>query len=400
MRAKEADGQGPWFNAVWGRHLVYNACWEDPRLDRAALDLSPDESVLVITSAGCNALDYVLLGPREVLAVDLNPRQNALLELKRAAIRELEFDDFFSMFGRGRLDGFGGIYSGRLRGHLSPDARRYWDRHIHVFSGRGARPSFYFNGTTGLVAWTLNVYIDRVVCLRRHVDRLLDAASLDEQRDVYEAHVRARLWRPILRGAIASPWVLALLGVPGEQRHAVERDHGGGITAFVENAIEYVFTRLPLADNYFWRVYLKGAYTEACCPEYLKRENFERLKGGLVDRIAIHTASVAGFLRRHGRPVSRFVLLDHMDWLARSRRDLLTEEWQAIVERAAPGARVLWRSGASSSDAIDALVVGTRFGRRRVGDLLRYQRELAARLHALDRVHTYGSFHIADLSLA
>ena len=48
------------FQMVHMRNLVYNTCWEDPRLDRVALELGPDENVLVITSAGCNALDYAL----------------------------------------------------------------------------------------------------------------------------------------------------------------------------------------------------------------------------------------------------------------------------------------------------------------------------------------------------
>ncbi len=33
----------------------------------------------------------------------MNPRQNALLDLKLAGIRHLEFEDFFAMFGEGRL---------------------------------------------------------------------------------------------------------------------------------------------------------------------------------------------------------------------------------------------------------------------------------------------------------
>src|ERR1700732_4808012 len=54
---------GAWFRFVHLRSLVYNACEEDPRLDREALDLGPFDRVLVITSAGCNALDYALEGP-------------------------------------------------------------------------------------------------------------------------------------------------------------------------------------------------------------------------------------------------------------------------------------------------------------------------------------------------
>ena len=37
--------------------------------------------------------------------------------------------------------------------------------------------------------------------------------------------------------------------------------------------------------------------------------------------------------------------------------------------------------------------------RYRLGDLLNYRRDLAEELHALDRVHTYGSFHIADVAV-
>jgi hypothetical protein len=72
-----------------GKNLVYNTCWEDPALDRTALQLTENDTVLVITSAGCNALDYVLAGAGRIHAVDMNFRQNALLELKKAAIKQL-----------------------------------------------------------------------------------------------------------------------------------------------------------------------------------------------------------------------------------------------------------------------------------------------------------------------
>ena len=45
------------FQYVHRNYLVYGACWEDPRVDRAALQISPGDRLLVITSAGCNVLD-------------------------------------------------------------------------------------------------------------------------------------------------------------------------------------------------------------------------------------------------------------------------------------------------------------------------------------------------------
>ncbi len=83
------------FHHVHGGQLIYNACWEDPRIDRELLALQPDSRVVMITSAGCNALDYLLDGPAEIHAIDVNPRQNAVLELKLALITRGDFGDLF-----------------------------------------------------------------------------------------------------------------------------------------------------------------------------------------------------------------------------------------------------------------------------------------------------------------
>ena len=149
------------FNAVHRNNLVYNTCWEDPRLDREALLLSSDDDVLVITSAGCNALDYALCEPNHVYAVDMNPRQNALLELKKAAIKCLPFDEFFKMFGEGRLPGIKESYRQTLRNELSEWSQSFWDRKIKWFDNR--RRTFYFRGTSGTFARMMKVYTDKVL---------------------------------------------------------------------------------------------------------------------------------------------------------------------------------------------------------------------------------------------
>ena len=326
------------FDLVRRHNLVYNTCWEDPRLDRVALDLGPDDTVLVVRSAGCNVLDYALTAPRHVYAVDLNPRQNALLELKLAGIRRLDYKRFFALFGRGHL----------------PDARA-------------------------------------------HIEALLDAPTLERQREIYEQRVRGRFWSPPVRFALDRNATLSMLGVPQAQRRQVESGYDGGIVAFAQECVDAVFGRLPLADNYFWRVYLLGRYTPDCCPEYLKPANFARLKEGLADRVSVHTNSVQHFLEAHDASISRYVLLDHMDWLSDRYFPALVAEWQAIVDRAAPAARAIWRSGGLRTDYIDHVTL--RYGGRvrPLPDMLAYHRELAAELHERDRVHTYGSFHIADL---
>lgn len=391
---------GKCFNLVHGKNLVYNTCWEDPRLDRVALDLGPDDVVMVITSAGCNALDYALMGPKHIHAVDMNPRQNALLELKLAGIKRLDFEHFFSLFGRGRLRDYQTTYFSALRPELSPMARAYWDKYIGFFSGAGWWKSFYFRGTSGTVARLVNFYIDRVAKVRSGVDQILNAQSVEEQKDIYDKWLGEAFWNGFVRWIVGRDTTLSLLGVPRPQRQHLERNYQGGIVQFVEDCIEAVFTRLPLRDNYFWRVYLTGEYSRDCCPEYLKADNFEKLKAGLADRITTHTSSILDFLNQHDGNVSRYVLLDHMDWLSSMRFPILELEWQSIVDRAAPDARILWRSGGLQTEYVDRVRIAVNGRQRHVGEVLRYDRELAAQLHPKDRVHTYGSFHIADLTCA
>lgn len=378
------------------RNLVYNTCWEDPRLDRVALELSPDDNVLVITSAGCNALDYALTGPQHVYAVDMNPRQNALLDLKIAGIKHLDYETFFDMFGKGRLHRAKRTYREQLRQHLPRRSRKYWDKKIKFFKSR--RRPFYYRGTSGTFARLINLYIDRVVKLRPWVNELLNAKSVDEQREIYDTHIRTRLWTRSLRFAMSRDMTMALLGVPRSQRDHIENSFETKIIGFIDSCLETVFAELPLVDNYFWRVYLTSRYTRECCPEYLKEDNFHRLKEGLVDRVSTHTNSVQGFLESHDGNVSKFVLLDHMDWLCDKHFPILEAEWQAIVRCAAPHARIIWRSGGLHTEFVDRVQVMIDGQSRALGELLTYHRELAEELHERDRVHTYGSFHIADLA--
>ena len=385
------------FSVVHGNNLVYNICWEDPRLDRVALEFKPDDEVLVITSAGCNALDYALCTPNHVYAVDMNPRQNALLELKQAAIRELDYPQFFRMFGHGKLEGVATVYERQLRQHLSNWSQRFWDKRIKWFDH--PKLSFYFRGTSGSFARLINNYVDHVAKVRPAVNELLNAETLEQQTEIYKQQIYPKFWSRPLKFFINRDMTMAMLGVPKAQRRQLETQYQGQIAKFIHDSLEAVLTKVPIHDNYFWRVYLTGRYTAECCPEYVKEANFAALKNGLVDRVSTHTDSVQGFLEKHPGKISKFILLDHMDWLSDNMFPLLESEWQAIVNSAAPGTRMIWRSGGLATDFIERVEVEIGGRPYKAPQLLTYHRELAAQLHPQDRVHTYGSFYIADLRL-
>jgi S-adenosylmethionine-diacylglycerol 3-amino-3-carboxypropyl transferase len=375
------------FDHVYRNHLIYNQCWEDPAVDRQALQLSPSDRVLVITSAGCNALDYALLGAK-VLAVDANPRQNYLLELKLAGIRSLDYESFFTLFGLGGGKEFAGLYR-IMRPELSGRAQVFWDREIRLFDPErvGGR-SFYYTGTSGLVALLVKGYIDHVVRARKAVDRIMSASSLAEQLERYRSELREPLLRKSLLEFVGSRGVLSLLGVPAPQRQMVH-ELSGGFVGFMRDCMDHVMSVALLRDNYFWSVYATGRYSRESCPEYLKTQNFAALKAGLVENVRTVTGTVTECLRSEHERLTAFVLLDHMDWLV-GAPNLLEEEWREILAAAAPGARAIFRSGGPDASFLPP----------RVSERLRFDTERAATLHRQDRVGTYTSFHIAQLDAA
>ena len=382
------------FNAIYSRALVYNTCWEDPAVDRQALALGGSDTLLAITSAGCNVLDYALLGPRRIHAVDANPRQNALLELKLAGIRRLEFDDFFALFGEGFHPGVRDLYRDRLRADLSLFAQTWWDRRLGWFERPAA--SFYFHGLSGLVARAFRTYFRLRPRLGDAVHEFLDAGSVQAQCEIYESRIAPQLWTREVNWALSQQLTMSLLGVPYPQRKLVEKQHSHGIPGFIRESVEYVSRCLPIAENYFWRVYVAGRYSRACCPEYLKPAQFAALKGGLADRIELRTCTITEFLQGHEGAISRFVLLDHMDWMSSYYPEALAEEWEAIFAKAAPDARILLRSAHARPPYLDRLRVGP--ARRVLAERLQFRHDLAQALQRQDRVHTYPGFVIADVA--
>jgi len=371
------------FTRVHTSRLIYNTCWEDPRLDREMLDFQPDSRVVMITSAGCNALDYLLDDPAEIHAVDMNPRQNALLELKMAVIQHGDYDELFNMFGNGLRPGFQ-HFMGQL--DLPAYAQWFWTEKKHYFEQTPLNPSFYYRGTAGQVAWlVLQGLVKSNSRVREFVDRLLEARSLEEQRALYE-NVKPALWNAFNGWLMKQPLIMAMLGVPRPQIRLIENQFPGGIIGYIQRKVEDVLTLLPMQDNYFWRVYATGRYTAECCPNYLRRENQAALRER-TKRVKTHSTTVAKFLEENPGEYSHYVLLDHQDWLASHNVPGLEEEWDLILENSRPGTKILMRSAGTSIDFIPSAA------RKR----LRLFPEVAERMHRLDRVGTYGSTLLAEV---
>ena len=154
--------------ALIGTKIIYNVAWEDCRVDREVLDIREEnkDTILMITTGGCNVLDMLLERPAKIVAVDMNPRQNALLSLKIAAIKHLPHDIFFELFAKGNEKLFSEVFDKTLRHKLSDWDAAYWSEN------RGFFKNIMWSGMSGVAARTmLNL------CRWLGLARLIDGAA-------------------------------------------------------------------------------------------------------------------------------------------------------------------------------------------------------------------------------
>lgn len=370
------------FEKIHNNNLIYNTCWEDPRCDRNLLNLNQNSSVVMITSAGCNALDYLLDQPSSINCVDLNYRQNALMELKKAFFKRSNHNFLFNFFGKGHYNEAYYYYLLNLRDALPQYAKKFWDDKIDkYFKSKPLRQSFYFHGTTGTFAWMFNAYLRLNKSLQDDIYQLLGANDLDTQKYWYDK-IENSLINDFVKWIMKQSFTLSLLGIPRTQSDLITKDYEGGIEAFITNALRHIFTKIPVNENYFWRLYIQGNYTVSCCPNYLKEKNFENIKKQ-IDKIQTHTCSISEFLINNPGKYSHFVLLDHQDWLAKNNQDALIEEWKLILKNSIPGTKILMRSGHNSIEYFPKFI----------SDYIDFNNKNTKAQHHLDRVGTYGSVY-------
>ena len=370
------------FKQVHSKNLVYNTCWEDPRCDRKLLQFDEQSEIVMITSAGCNALDYLMDAPRRINCIDMNPRQNALLELKLAAFKSGSFEELFALFGKGKHEDANAVYQDKLRIHLPDFAREYWDKNMNFFNGKGLRKSFYHYGSSGTFAWLANKYLKTRRNLYRQIQAMFEAISLEKQSDIY-MEIEGRLLNPIIGWVVNRHLTMSLVGVPRAQQELFVNDYDKGALGYIKECLRKVFMQLPLHDNYFWRLYLYGEYTEDCCPTYLEEGNFDTI-ANQVEKVHTNTTTISQFLKDNPGEYSHFILLDHQDWLAEHDVEALEEEWRLILENSKPGTKILLRSAATTVDFFPDFVL----------DRLEFEQELTAQTHQEDRVGTYASVYM------
>jgi S-adenosylmethionine-diacylglycerol 3-amino-3-carboxypropyl transferase len=334
-----------WIFGCMFRGLIYNQVWEDPLVDLAALSLNADHRIVMIGSAGCNALAYLSADVKRIDAVDINAAHRALFSLKRTALERLPHRDaMFRMFGAGQGLENVQAYDTLLAPHLPQPARAYWsgrgmtgDRRIGMF-----RTGFYHHGLLHRFIGLTHRLAKMSGC---NPKLLVQAVSLEDQALLFTSEVAPVFSTRFARAVARSHLSLFALGIPPAQYERLDEGADNNLSALLIKRIEHLACNFPITENPFaWQVFARryGSIDSKAIPLYLEAPVYDAIQPR-AGRVNLHATLVTDYLKAQSSgSVHRFVLLDSQDWM--SPQDVAAL-WSEIERTAHPeDARVLFRT--------------------------------------------------------
>ena len=260
----------------------------------------------------------------EIIALDVNPSQNALLLLKMAAIEVLEHSDFLAFIGithsRNRME----VYR-KFRHRLSPEMQVYWDQKQRLI----ASGVWYAGKWEKLLLWNARFL---KLFRGRSIDALLNANTLDEQASIWaqkfnDSHLQTAIemigrkwvWRWVMREPAGE-------FLPGPKAVGLRLSQD-----FERSSTSFLFR-----DSDFATLIFRGRIdANQALPTHLRPENYNKVhehlskirvvEGGLTDLGTLGIKEVDGF--------------SLSDFGSYTGPDVYAACWNGIVASAAPDAK-------------------------------------------------------------
>ncbi len=355
--------------------ILYAQCWEDADILLEGLDVQAGDVCLSVTAAGDNTLALLTRDPRRVLAVDLNPSQLACLEIRVAALRTLDHDEFLELMGSRQSDRRRELYQKCRSNVRSRSARDMWDRLVPKVEQFGVGGVGKFERYWRIFRRWVLPWIHR----QSVVTKLLAAKSKKDRRAFYDDCWNNRRWRTLVR-AFGSRRVLSWIG----REPAFFAYADGSPAEHVLRRTAYALTELSPADNPFLQWILKSRHG-AALPLAYRPEHYDTIRNNLdrlqwkqcsVEQMAVHCAT-------RGEFIDRFNLSDIFEYMSvdNQRAALLS-----MVQASRRGSRmVFWN------------MMVPRPVPRELADRLISLEALANELHARDKAFFYSCLHVAEV---
>jgi len=267
--------------------IRYANCWEDADVLLRGLNPEPGKRFLSIASAGDNSFSLLTANPELVVAVDVNPIQLYVVELKREAIRRFDYKEVLSFLGfessETRLEQYD-----LLAPYLSEKVREYWDHH-QDFIAEGLIHKGKFEGYFRLFAGKVLPWIHK----RKTTDALLSPKSAEEQRAFHDKHWDTWRWRFFFKIFFSK----TIMGRYGRDPQFL-KEVGVNVGETIYNKATQHLRSAGAQQNFILNYNLTGDFG-GLLPHYLQPDNFEKIKANL-DKLVVFQGYAEEAIAQHG----------------------------------------------------------------------------------------------------
>ena len=336
------------------------------------LELKADDVVLSITSGGDNALFLLLGNPEKIISIDSNPTQNYLLELKLAAAKILNYQEFLEFLGVRKSTQRLKLFE-KVKSSLSLEAREWWN----------SQPSLISVGLINCGRFEkflriFSAYILPLAHSKEIVNKFLNTTSLKAQQEFFSKIWDSKRWKLLFK-IITSRFVLKYFA---RGRGMFDQNKMQVVAKEYQRRFDKCFTHIALLDNYYMTYCLTGEYN-TILPAYLEQSNFIQLKEQ-AEKLSIATNNIFSYLKLV--PDNTFTKFNLSDIFEALSPEMNKEVWQEIIRTAKNGARVAYWNN----------LVPRSFPPE-LSDKIQDEKIFADNLFTTDRVFFYGSFHIQTI---
>lgn len=350
--------------------IRYSNCWEDPLLLMEGLNINENSKILSIASAGDNSLSMLVKNPKFIVAADISIPQISLCDLKKNAIKFLDYDSFLSLLGFSPSENRVEIYKS-IEEKLSLESRYYFQNNMSLIE-RGIIHQGKFEKYFQIFA----KYIMPLVHNQKNLTELFLPKSIEAQKIFYD-----KVWNnfrfKLLFKVFFNKYVMGKLGRDKEFFKYVDVYN---VAARIKKRADMALRNVATWNNPFLNYILLNNF-EFSLPHYASEENFKIIKQN-IDNLIIKTGTINSQAIEAKEKFNCYNLSDIFEYMG---NDVFKQVAFELINSAQKGARLAYWNMLADRNICE------------VSDKVRTLDDLSSQLYEKDRAFFYKAFYIDEV---
>jgi len=351
--------------------IRYANCWEDTDLLLEGLNIRSDSKCLSIASAGDNSFSLLTKNPEIVYAVDLSLPQTACAELKKNAIKYLDYSDFLEFLGFCKSESRISLYR-EIESYLSAEAASYFSKNMAII-----KKGLIHCGKFERYFHIFSKFIMPLIHSKKTIHKLLSLTTLEEQKQFYCDKWDNKRFKFLFK-IFFSGSVMGLLGRDKEFFKFVDSET---VSQKIKSRVDKAFETIPMWSNSYINYILLGNFGNIL-PHFAKEENFNAIKLN-IDKLLIKKGELTTVIKESDVKFDVFNLSDIFEYMDMETFKDIAEK---LISAANSGAR---------------LAYWNMLADRKISDILPdhtiHLKDLSDELYKKDKAFFYKAFFIDEV---